>query len=204
MKKIYFNNRFIGITDLDDCTQDCSVEQITVTDYKDIPNLIKYFEESPSKEALILKSADKKALFEAFSGSFKRIDAAGGVVFNDKGEILMINRLEKWDLPKGKVEKKETVEVAAVREVEEECGISNVILEDSITTTYHVYFFKNVSVLKKTYWYQMRYEGVEPLVPQIAEDIVEAVWVDKNEVDQYLQNTYETIRDVFRQLNVRK
>lgn len=204
MKKIYFNNRFIGIADLDDCTQDCSVEQITVTDYKDIPNLIKYFEESISQEVLILKSADKKALFEAFSGSFKRIDAAGGVVFNDEGEVLMINRLEKWDLPKGKVEKDEEIEAAAVREVEEECGISNVILQGLIASTYHVYFFKNEHVLKKTYWYGMRYEGVEPLVPQIAEDIVEAVWVGQNEVDQYLQNTYETIRDVFRQLNVRQ
>lgn len=200
MKKIYVNERFIGVSDLVENSLSSNFEQIEVTDHKDIPNLLKYFDESPNMQALILKSGDAASLYDAISSHFKLIDAAGGLVFNTLGEVLLINRWGKWDLPKGKVEKGEPIDQAALREVEEECGISNLALHNLITKTYHTYPHKGKVVLKTTYWYLMRYSGSEVPTPQTSEDITQAIWVSPFDLDDYLINTYETIREVFRRI----
>ena len=86
---------------------------------------------------------------------FKIIDAAGGVVSNEKGKRLLIYRLKKWDLPKGKLDKGENFKMAAIREVEEETGVK-VKLKKSITTTWHTYTIRNNPILKRNKWYAMR------------------------------------------------
>lgn len=197
MKKIYFNERFIVATNLSDCSFDDSVEQVVVTDHKDIPNLLKYFYDSDNIHGLVLKSDDEETLFSMLISQFKSIIAAGGVVFDVNGFVLIIKRFGIWDLPKGKVERGEDVDEAAIREVEEECGISGVTLGEFITPTYHVYTMKGITILKTTYWYAMNYTGDEQLVPQVAEDITDARWVPLNDLDEYMSNTYQTIRDVF-------
>src|SRR5690606_7234991 len=134
-------------------------------------------------------------LWVQFRSYFHYLEAAGGLVKNKKNEILFIHRLDKWDLPKGKVEEGETTEIAAVREVEEECGISNLKLKNFITHTYHIYF-QNDLKLKATYWYEMLYDGNQTLVPQREEGIGIAEWKNKLEVPEIIQNTYENIKIV--------
>lgn len=201
MKKIYFNDRFIGVAGLDhdlNLNNDEGVEQILVTDCKDIPNLVKYFDDTPSIVGLILKGKDKKEIFRTLRDCFTGIEAAGGLVVNAKNEVLMIFRYDKWDLPKGKVERGEDVDDAAVREVEEECGISDLTVESKVCKTYHVYTLYGKRMLKKTHWYLMRYDGEQGLTPQTEEAITDARWVAPDDLAGYLGNTYQTILEVFR------
>ncbi|MBA5629985.1 NUDIX hydrolase [Moheibacter lacus] len=139
------------------------------------------------------------SLWENFKNHLEYLEAAGGLVQNQKKEILFIHRLDKWDLPKGKLEIGETPKIAAVREVEEECGISNLILKDLITITYHIYFQDNLK-LKATYWYEMDYDGNEELIPQTEEGIGIAEWKNQSEIPQILQNTYENIKLVLEKI----
>ena len=94
------------------------------------------------------------------------VEAAGGLVYNNKREILFIYRKSKWDLPKGKVEQDESIETAAIREVSEECGIENPIITGSLAPTYHTYSLENQRILKKTHWYKMFYQGTNKTTPQ--------------------------------------
>lgn len=134
-------------------------------------------------------------LWENFKANFHYLEAAGGVVKNKENKILFIHRLEKWDLPKGKVEEGETTEIAAVREVEEECGISNLDRQELITITYHVYFQENLK-LKATYWYAMNYDGNEQLIPQLEEGIGIAEWKSSKDLPSILPQTYGNIKIV--------
>lgn len=141
-------------------------------------------------------------MIDEFSCMFRFIEAAGGLVQNSKGEYLVIYRYNKWDLPKGKLEKNEEVRLAALREVSEETGISNIELLGHITDTFHTYKLGNAIVLKKTSWFSMKYVGNETLIPQESEDISIAKWLPKEQVDEITSNTYDTIRQVFSKVMV--
>lgn len=129
----------------------------------------------------------------------KNINAAGGLVLNNLDEILLIHRLGKWDLPKGKQELGESIENTAVREVAEECGLlfDEIELGGMICKTIHFYKIENQDVEKHTYWYFMRYNADTTLVPQIEEGIEEVKWVKPEDVNELLVNSYDTIREVF-------
>jgi 8-oxo-dGTP pyrophosphatase MutT (NUDIX family) len=126
------------------------------------------------------------------------IEAGGGMVFNPKGELLMMFRRGQWDMPKGKLDKGETIEACALREVEEETGISNLRLCGKLQTTYHTYSFQGKTVLKPSHWYKMEYAGAEDLVPQIEEDITELRWVDKVEAAELAQKAFPSIREMIK------
>ncbi len=129
-----------------------------------------------------------------FKARFKIIEAAGGAVINPNGQILMIYRLGKWDLPKGKIEFGEPKEMAAVREVEEETGVQKPEIVGVLPTTYHVYELEGKRILKRTYWYTMAIAAdFDFLVPQLEESILDAVWCDRREVEENLKNTYGNI-----------
>ncbi|MEQ8927804.1 MAG: NUDIX domain-containing protein [Fulvivirga sp.] len=126
---------------------------------------------------------------------FKIIKAAGGLV-RKKDKILMIYRLKKWDLPKGKFEKDEKPKQAAQREVEEECNIQ-VNLRNKICTTWHTYTMKKKQILKKTTWFLMDIVRDKEMMPQIEEDIEEVRWMTPKEVFHALDDSYKSIRFVF-------
>lgn len=126
---------------------------------------------------------------------FKIIRAAGGLV-RKKDKILMIYRLKKWDLPKGKFEKGESPREAALREVEEECNIE-VKLKKKICTTWHTYTMKKNRILKKTTWYAMDIIRDKEMKPQLEEDIEEVRWMTPKEVFHALDDSYKSIRFVF-------
>jgi len=126
------------------------------------------------------------------------IIAAGGIVVNPNQEMLWIFRRGFWDLPKGKLDPNETIEVCALREVMEETGISNLILGDLIKTTTHRYFdiYINSEVEKTTYWYKMSIDKLQNGIPQTEEDIEAIAWVKKEDIAPYLAKTYDTIKEV--------
>jgi 8-oxo-dGTP pyrophosphatase MutT (NUDIX family) len=131
------------------------------------------------------------------------IIAAGGLVQNSKGEFLLIYRRGFWDLPKGKLDAGELIPNCAVREVQEETGIQTLELGPFICTTTHHYFDKwlNKDVVKHTHWYAMLSLENETLVPQTEEDIEKIDWVPREQLPQYLLQTYPTIRSVFEAFN---
>ncbi|MEZ5043781.1 MAG: NUDIX hydrolase [Saprospiraceae bacterium] len=123
-------------------------------------------------------SKDYQQLVKDFESNYKLIEAAGGLVTNPSGKVLMIFRRNFWDLPKGKIDKGEHKEAAAIREVEEETGLRNIELGYSLGETYHTYRTdKGKRILKRTYWYTMKAPD-QALTPQIEEDIEKAEWVD--------------------------
>ena len=124
------------------------------------------------------------------------IEAAGGMVFNPKGELLMMLRRGQWDMPKGKLDEGETIVACAVREVEEETGISNLRLNGKLQTTYHTYSFQGRTVLKPSHWFKMECTGTEDLVPQTEEDITELRWVDKVEAAVLANKAYPSIKEM--------
>ncbi len=137
-----------------------------------------------------------KKNFREFFGSYKSIEAAGGLV-EKADEFLFIERFGLWDLPKGKIESGETPENAAIREVEEECGVSGLELIDLICETLHTYEMKGRNCLKRTFWYRMRYKGNEMLKPQQEEGITDVKWIKREEIDEVLRKTYPSIRLVY-------
>ena len=197
MYKVFFKNRAIFLGDkAESMNFRCRVYLWTQGD--GLEAIVSDFDRDEDKEALFFAAEDVEALFSEFKGQFKYIEAAGGLVFNKKNEILAIHRLGKWDLPKGKVEDGETINEAALREVEEECGISNLKLSDEIESTYHTYWMKNKWVLKRSYWFKMDYSGNEELVPQTEEDIEKTCWIPSNQLEEFKANTYASILEVIK------
>lgn len=144
----------------------------------------------------IIWNEDLEKLKKAFFKHFTPVTAAGGVVENEKGDILLIFRRGKWDLPKGKLDKGETIEQCALREVMEETGLTNVALKQPLTITYHTYDEFGKHILKDSHWFQMTVSGKQELTPQTEEDILEIKWVKKNELKNYLNNTYPSVKEV--------
>ncbi len=133
-------------------------------------------------------------VWNEFKRNFRLIEAAGGAVLNPDQKLLMIYRLGKWDLPKGKIELGEPREMAALREVEEETGVPRPEIIGILPTTYHIYPLNDRLILKRTYWYAMRIaNGFDFLVPQLEEDILDASWCDPKEVLENRKNTYGNI-----------
>jgi ADP-ribose pyrophosphatase YjhB (NUDIX family) len=123
----------------------------------------------------------------------KVIMAAGGVVENEKGELLLIFRKQHWDLPKGKLDEGESIEECAVREVQEETGLRNILLGELIDTTLHQYEENGELVTKKTVWYKMKGYSTDKLTPQTEEQIDDIKWVNTKDLSLYMQNSYPNI-----------
>ncbi|MEM6684713.1 MAG: NUDIX domain-containing protein [Bacteroidota bacterium] len=125
------------------------------------------------------------------------VEAAGGLVQNDQNETLFIFRNGKWDLPKGKTEKGENIEETAIREVEEETGVTGLTITEFLMQTYHIFKRNGEYRLKLTHWYKMQtlYNG--ELSPQLEEDILQVVWKNETETKTALENSYENIKLLF-------
>ncbi len=165
-------------------------------------NQIIYLLAKRNVQGVEIVASNPKKEWDELNLFFKYIIAAGGAVFNENGELLVIFRNDKWDLPKGKLEKGENIPACAIREVEEECGVEDLKIKKELPSTYHCYLSnKGNWILKRTYWYKMtsRYTGV--LVPQKEEGIEKVMWFEKDKYDQIRANTYNSIKIVFDNLD---
>jgi len=147
--------------------------------------------------AAVFVQSDTQKLLDAIKSHFNVFVAAGGLITNPAGEILLMFRRGKWDLPKGKQDDGESLEDCALREVQEETGLQHITLEHKLTETYHYYPLKEKKVLKHTYWYKMLFTGSELTVPQIEEDIMDLQWIRPENLGKYLKFSYQNIVDVF-------
>lgn len=150
----------------------------------------------PAFHAGVVFNKDLVNLKKAFFKHFTSIEAAGGIVQNEKKQLLFIHRLGKWDLPKGKMEKDEQPDECAVREVEEETGVINLKIKNKIGETYHTYNAFGKHFLKTTYWYFMTCSSKQVLTPQTEEDIKEIKWIDIKNINEAMSNTYASIKDI--------
>ena len=175
--KVFINSSELFLADLDHSNK---IEAELRVRYngkvKSLHQYIDFLEKTPKNAGVVIFSDDFEKLWKDFQGIYKIVEAAGGVVENDAGEILMIFRRDWWDLPKGKIDKGETPEIAAVREVKEETGLEHVTLNKFLCLTYHTYILKEKRILKPTYWYKM-HSNDQKLIPQTLEDILEVKWL---------------------------
>lgn len=161
--------------------------------------LTKLLQKVQNTKRLNIISSEIETVFGEFIGAQPFIEAAGGIVRDHRGWILMILRNGRWDLPKGKLEPGERIEECAVREVGEECSLETDMIRrgELLAHTYHGYRIASQWVLKRTSWYRMEYTGRTDPAPQTEEGIVSAEWVPQEKIAERLHNAYHTIRDVF-------
>ncbi len=205
MYKIYINDTPLLLLNPEE-VQECAKEykEKIITRYpgksKMLLNYIDMLEKTNRYDAILISSPDEKRMFKDFKSLFKRINAAGGIVFNPDDEILFIHRRGSWDLPKGKIDKGEKKKAAAIREVMEETGIKNLEIISKYKKTYHTYRLPNGKrILKYTYWYLMQ-SGKEDLIPQAEEDIEQAVWMSKAAFEEKGLTSFGNIMDLLKGL----
>ena len=201
MYKVFFNDRKITVLQKTDITLNKSIKSTeNLHSISDVKHWFLDFISEDEKEVIMICEDIEKFWEKVFVPSFKLIKAAGGVVKRN-GQLLFIFRNEKWDLPKGKVDNGESVEKAAIREVQEECGISGHSILKKLPVTYHIYqspYIKSKGkwVLKETFWFEMGYAGNENGKPQNEENITEIRWFERSELNEVLANTYENLKQV--------
>lgn len=200
MYKVFINEKLICFTNNAEIVKELS-DVLVLKFYQAelTPFLLKLLIDTSKINAVVICIEDVEQAFEIFKTNFKLIQAAGGIVTNSKNQKLFIYRLDKWDLPKGKIENNEAIEDAAIREVEEECGIAGLVIDGKLTDTFHVYEHKEKLILKQTFWFRMstNYDG--ELIPQVEENITKAEWLSNNEIDEIvLKNTYSAIRELLK------
>ena len=152
-------------------------------------------------KSFILTGENTEKMWEEFYAGFKVIEAAGGIVINEKKEFLMIYRNDTWDLPKGKIDPGETIEEAALREVREECGFTSLSLGEQVQSTYHIYEHKERQILKVTYWYLM-HSDQKSLTPQLEEGITDLSWKSVSDMKEVFENTYPNIKILISNLDL--
>ena len=147
-------------------------------------------------ESVYIYHKNIKKLWEIFTKKFPIIDAAGGLVERSDDKFLFIYWNNKWDLPKGGVEKKELIIEAAQREVKEETGLADLIVINKIGETYHIFKKGKNFRLKRTYWFKMKSDYQGELFPQEEEGIISAEWITKKRIPEIFKNAYENIKEI--------
>lgn len=156
-------------------------------------NVIRKLNNSSIKEARLVHKNEEK-LLKKFLKKAPNVIAGGGKVYNDKGKVLFIFRNGKWDLPKGKIEKKESIEETAIREVEEETGVTGLKITKPLETTYHIFKRRGRYRIKITYWFEMKTSFDGKLYPQEKEGITKVKWLGKKKIEKAMENSYGNIK----------
>ena len=203
MHKIYIENRCIIICPPDEqALSDPNAILYNIGTSVDIPALVGLFEVSDSLAKVFIPTDDIEGTYRRICAQFKEVNAGGGRVSNRRGDFLLISRNGLWDLPKGHQDPGEDISVTALREVQEETGIDELLLRDLICITDHCYIRDGKWHLKHTWWYDMLYTNPTDLTPQTEEDITKAAWVAKSSLPAFLLNTYPSIIEVFREAKI--
>lgn len=199
MYKIYINDRLLTLCDpLAMAQAGTPTDGHLVARYPGKPKFILNYVDllekgSPQVDQVTLFHTDVAQLWRDFSEHYRIVAAAGGVVRNFAGQWLLIYRRGSWDLPKGKVDEGETIEAAAVREVQEETGIQHLTVAAPLPTTYHTYRdSQDRRVLKPTYWFLMDTPDTD-LTPQAEEDIEQACWMSAKRFFSEPRPVYKSI-----------
>jgi hypothetical protein len=201
MYKVFINEKVIFLTASSNFSK--LKKEIKILKFENDHTIAKALQliQDENIDQILINSNDIDKLYTSFKSYFKYIEAAGGAVLNNKQELLLIFRLGKWDLPKGKIETGENPHQAAIREVEEECGIQNLVITAALSPTFHIYEHKGKMVLKKTFWFEMITKTENQiLIPQTEEGITQVAWLDGNKIIEAMENTYENIKIIVKEL----
>lgn len=148
-------------------------------------------------EKIYLYHPKEDKLLKKFKKKLQTIKAGGGIVYNENGEILMIKRRGRWDLPKGKKEENENIATCALREVEEETGVKKLFLLNFRTITYHIFRSNGQYFLKETFWYDMKTKYKGKLIAQQEENIEKVCWKKPVQVKELIKKSYKNIQKIF-------
>ena len=203
MRKIYLENRSIIIcTEDDQILADPNAIRFTIGNNGGLTEMIEMFEVSDTLLRIFIPTNNIEDTYARVCAEFLEVNAGGGLVENRRGDFLLINRNGLWDLPKGHQDPGEEISVTALREVQEETGIEELSLQELICITDHCYKRNGIWHLKHTWWYRMLDNKPIDLTPQREEDISKAAWVAKSSLPPFLQNTYPSIVEVFREAKI--
>ncbi len=195
MYKVHFENRFIFISAEPDRMQKYGLFhkfQATRELYKAISD----FQSDTSIYSLNIYGPDIKHIWRIFRIYFTEIEAAGGLVRHTSGKYLFIEKKGKLDLPKGHIEPGEEPEVCALREVQEECGITGHSIIKPLEPSYHTYTWEGIHYLKKTHWFLMKYDGTMKIEPQIKEGITRVEWLSPDELSKIKSTAWLSLMDL--------
>ena len=191
MYKIFHLNKAFLLSD-SPCKE---IKNIKISHINDLCLALREWQEEEEEFDLCFYGTNPEVMLNYLKEFYRYLKAAGGVVKNPKGEYLFIKRFGIWDLPKGKIEKGESPQQAAVREVEEETGIENLTMVNPLANSWHIYPWKETTVLKQTYWFLMESHFNGKLIPQTKEDITEARWLKPADAVKALQSSYRSLRE---------
>ena len=191
MYKVFFNQKPLILTnEIQDFSDN---EPLLFIKYTSVAQIIKALKSSRNRKVFLYhKDIDK--LWKSFKKKFPVVEAAGGLVERTDNKLLFIFRNNKWDLPKGGVEKKELIIEAAQREVVEETGVSDLVVQKQLSETFHIFKKGKRFRLKKTYWFKMSTPYMGKTKPQTEEGIKKTEWVSKEKIDEILNDAFENIR----------
>lgn len=197
MYKVFFNQKPIFLTT--ELVPQTDRTPVMFMKFSSPENIVKALK-SKKTECLYLYHQKEDKLWMHFLRHFPIVEAAGGLVRHQDGRFLFIYRNDKWDLPKGRIEKNEPIRIAAVREVEEETGVDGLEIVKPLIETFHVFNRNGKYKLKKTFWFEMKTSSTITLTPQLNEGIEQAVWVFEKEIQHKFENAYENIKQVYESL----
>lgn len=195
MYKVYYNNRVILVGKNKNVSAPGKGYKIADYPKETVSSLWKKFKKNSKIKTLHI-AGNRTVIIKELIEQFNLVKAGGGLVKNKSGEYLLIFRHKKWDLPKGKLEKKETARKGAKREVEEECGIKGLRIIRSLQQTFHIYELQGQLTIKQTQWFEMIYSGRGKTTPQKEEGIEKAIWVKKKNIPRLQKNMYPSIIDI--------
>jgi ADP-ribose pyrophosphatase YjhB (NUDIX family) len=200
MYEVFVDNKKILFTD---CIEDLNNFHASVVESSILgfDNYADFLKKLPSSSMIFILCENLENSWGQFLKAFEKVEAAGGIV-GCENSFLAIFRNEKWDLPKGKLEKNEDPIQGAMREIEEECGVKGLQYVKPLTVTYHTYEYKGSPVLKKTFWYQFHLTEKQRLTPQIEEGITQAVWFEEENIGAFLKNTFVSIKAVLKNYGI--
>ncbi len=193
MYKVFVNDKPLFLTNEVAKETDFQLFLLESVDIEQV--IVKMFQNKIQKAYLYYP--DEKAILKKVKEKIPVCKAGGGLVYNKAGDVLFIFRNGKWDLPKGGIEKGEEIEDTAIREVEEETGVTNLKITHKLQKTYHVFKRGGKYKLKVTHWYEMRTDFAGTPKPQANEGIEKVAWLNPEEIKEALNNSYENIKLLF-------
>jgi 8-oxo-dGTP pyrophosphatase MutT (NUDIX family) len=199
LKKIFLENKTILTGPASDFEEAGLSGGFSPSDEASLWNGINAFLKSDEKKLFIYSNEEAKVIGR-LGKLWGFIRAGGGVVKNENDEWLLILRKGLWDLPKGKLDPGESPEKGALREVEEECGLSGLTITGAAVHGYHFYRERKKPLLKETWWFPMEVAGSPALYPQKEEAIEKAIWANHERAIQLLEGSYPNIKDMLNRM----
>ena len=193
MYKVFVNDRPLFLTNEILKETDFQFFLLDSVDVKQV--IVKMFQNKIHKAYLY--HPDEKEIMKKLKSKISVNKAGGGLVYNKNGDVLFIFRNGKWDLPKGGIKKEELIEACAIREVEEETGVSGLKIGAKLQKTYHIFKRNGSYKLKITHWFEMKtnFDGIP--VGQLEEGIEKVAWLNQEQIKEALKNSYENIKLLF-------